>query len=123
MKDWIKKMGGVIGAEEALEKAADEIDKASPGLSRKLLITIVAAGLGAITTWALTIDQRVYTMGVDMALRQTIAQEKVLLDQLEKRLSDETAELHDDLGELRQKVDALYCKVYDKECKFHGGTK
>jgi RNase adaptor protein for sRNA GlmZ degradation len=116
----LKKLLGLAGTEEVIGRAADEIDKVSPGLSRKFLITIVAAAIGALTTWALTIDGRVYTMTGEMALRQTIEQERVLLGQLEQRFDSRVDEVNRDLAELRQKLDAIYCKLYDKECKFHG---
>ncbi len=131
MKEILKKLGGAIGTDEIVDRAADEVDKSYPGLSRKILVVLVSSAIGALTTWAIAIDGRVYDLREAVALRQTIVEETKILLSLEKRIVDRAKEVDDRfnervdevdrmLGELRQKVDALYCKVYEQECKFHG---
>jgi cell division protein FtsL len=120
MKEILKKLGGIAGTEEIVDKASDELDKVSPGLSRKILITLVSAAIGALTTWAIAIDGRVYHLNEAMALRQTIIEERKILDALERRIDDRSDIVDQRLGELSQKIDLLFCKVYDKECRYHG---
>jgi hypothetical protein len=120
VKQILKRLGGVLGTEEVVDRAADELDKSYPGLSRKILIIIVSSSIGAITTWGIAIDGRVYDLKEAVALRQTIVEERKLLLALEQRVSDRANEVDETIGELKQKIDALYCKVYEQECKFHG---
>ncbi len=93
MKQILKRLGGVLGTEEVVDRAADELDKSYPGLSRKILIIIVSSSIGAITTWGIAIDGRVYDLKEAVALRQTIVEERKLLLALEQRVSD-TANLN-----------------------------
>lgn len=102
MIELLKKFFGVFGTEEVVDAAAREADKVAPQMGRKILVTIVAACIGALTSWALTIDQRVYSLQEAVMLKQTIedGKQQILdnkdqIDRLEHRI-EEKANLYNE---------------------------
>jgi hypothetical protein len=120
MKDLLKKIGATIGTDEAVDAVADEADKVNPGLGRKLLVTLVAASIGAVTTWGLTLDQRVYTLSEHVAIRQTLARAKVEHEELADKFDLKIHHHEEKISEMGQRIDLIFCKVYGTQCVFHG---
>jgi FtsZ-binding cell division protein ZapB len=102
MIELLKRLLGVFGTEEIVDGASREADKIAPQMGRKILVTIVAASIGALTSWALVIDGRVYDLQEAVLLKQTVADAKYEIQQnrediaaLERRL-EEKANLYNE---------------------------
>jgi vacuolar-type H+-ATPase subunit I/STV1 len=108
----LKRLFGIVGADTVIDAAADEADKVAPQMGRKILVTIVAASIGALTTWALAIDGRVYALQEAVLLKQTIIDAKQQvddnkenIDRLEKRLEEKANFYNERLRALEKQVD------------------
>jgi hypothetical protein len=100
----LKRLFGLIGTEEVVDGAAREADKVAPEMGRKLLVTIVAASIGAMTTWAMTIDNRVYALQEALLLKQTILENKDQLDRLEKRIEEKALMTNENIKRIEKQL-------------------
>lgn len=113
MIELLKRLFGLVDTETVVGSAADEADKIAPQMGRKILVTIVAASIGALTSWALVIDGRVYDLQEAVLLKQTVAdakyeiqENKENIDRLERRLEEKANLYNERLRALEKRFEA-----------------